>query len=202
MKPVVAVVNFFIFLLLAIMVHMSISDPIDKMILLWVEEKRTSFGNAIFKTMSTIGSIKVLLPLAVVSGLVALLYKKFLDALFIMLVFWGSRELNHLLKLVFHRERPFFHRLFGESGYSFPSGHAMNSTIFLGFLYYATTRSFRLSQFQKRCVQVVLYGMIGLIACSRVYAGVHYPTDIVAGICGGVVILSGIIYIHQRVLHQ
>ncbi|MBB4825947.1 undecaprenyl-diphosphatase [Sporosarcina luteola] len=202
MKPILFWTYGMIFLFMAVLVSSSVSDPVDAAIILWAERQRTNAADHFFRMMTTVGSIKVLLPVALGTAIMAMVCKKWMDGLFIMIVFWGSRAINHLLKLLFHRERPSYHRLFSESGFSFPSGHAMNSTIFLGFLCYLAIRTFQLRSALRAWMWFVFSIVISLIAGSRVYAGVHFPTDIVAGISGGAVILSIFICLHQRVSHQ
>ena len=84
-------------------------------------------------------------------------------------------------------------RLIDISGFSFPSGHAMGSTSFFGSAIYVINRH------DSGISKGVLIGLcalfILLISTSRVYLGVHYPTDIIAGIIGGVfcIVLSTLI---------
>ena len=84
-------------------------------------------------------------------------------------------------------------RLIDISGFSFPSGHAMGSTSFFGSAIYVINR--RDSGISKGVLIGLCALFILLISTSRVYLGVHYPTDIIAGIIGGVfcIVLSTLI---------
>ena len=98
--------------------------------------------------------------------------------------------MNPALKNIFDRERPTLLRLIDITGFSFPSGHAMGSTAYFGSGIYLLNR---LNQGNSKGILIGLCAaMILLISISRVYLGVHYPTDIIAGIIGGVfcIILS------------
>lgn len=86
--------------------------------------------------------------------------------------------LNVFLKLVFTRDRPFDLMIIDESGYSFPSGHAMMSLGFYGFVIYLIWY-FKLSN--RKIFSLVLGFLIFLIAISRIYLGVHYASDVIAG---------------------
>lgn len=104
--------------------------------------------------------------------------------------------LNEILKRVFLRPRPDIHRLITETGYSFPSGHSMNSMIFYGFLIYLIMRYVR-PRFRNPAI-VILSLIILLIGISRVYLGVHYASDVVAGFVMGLAWLAFFIKIAER----
>ena len=88
--------------------------------------------------------------------------------------------LNQILKLLFSRPRPFELMLIEETGYSFPSGHAMLSLAFYGFLIYIVWKV-NLSKMVKKILTAFLIILILLIGVSRIYLGVHYPSDILGG---------------------
>jgi undecaprenyl-diphosphatase len=86
---------------------------------------------------------------------------------------------NQVLKMIFRRPRPELHRLAEAAGYSFPSGHSMNSLIFYGFAAYLLIR------YGRHRSRYLFAGVIGilvlLIGVSRIYLGVHYASDVLAG---------------------
>ena len=93
----------------------------------------------------------------------------------------GAAVLNSTLKMLFGRERPepFFGIPRPES-YSFPSGHALFSFCFYGVV--AAVITARIKQTGKRiAVWVGASILVILIGLSRVYLGVHYPSDVLAG---------------------
>lgn len=107
------------------------------------------------------------------------------EALLFIIVLLMGLAINIGLKNIAKRPRPEIAPLVAETSYSYPSGHAMNSMVFysmVAFFVYHFTRSKKWS--------LVFYamscGLIGLIGFSRVYLGVHYPSDVVAGwVIGG-----------------
>lgn len=88
--------------------------------------------------------------------------------------------LNYSLKIIFMRQRPLDLMIIEESGYSFPSGHAMLSLGFYGFIIYII-RNLNINSSLKSLLTTLLCLLIILIGSSRIYLGVHYPSDIIAG---------------------
>jgi undecaprenyl-diphosphatase len=106
--------------------------------------------------------------------------------------------INFSLKQIIQRPRPEMSPLIMESSYSFPSGHAMNATVFylaLAFYFYHFTRKKKLSLW----VTVTAIGLIILIGFSRIYLGVHYPSDVAAGYAVGVWWLVTAILINKSI---
>src|SRR5215203_241285 len=105
----------------------------------------------------------------------------------------GSAVLDWLLKGLFERPRPYFaHPLIVETSYSFPSGHAMESFVVYGMLAYFTVLAFR--TWESRVA--VVFGaalLVVLIGFSRMYLGVHYFSDVLAGYAAGGVWLSALV---------
>ena len=97
------------------------------------------------------------------------------------------------LKHIFLRARPdtALH-LVTQGGYSFPSGHSVTSAIFYGLLIYLLNRHCKNEKLKK--ILGAVCGFLALaIGPSRIYVGVHWPTDVLAGWCiGGAVLLVSI----------
>lgn len=96
----------------------------------------------------------------------------------------GSTLLNNILKFAFQRTRPEAFRIVDAAGYSFPSGHAMVSLCLYGMLAFLIARNIR-SRHGQIAVAVAAVLLIGAIGISRIYLGVHYPSDVVAGYTAG-----------------
>jgi undecaprenyl-diphosphatase len=96
----------------------------------------------------------------------------------------GAALLNFLLKHLFERARPEEFKIISAAGYSFPSGHAMVSLCFYGMVAFLICR-----HIQRLGRQMVLYGLtaalVSAIGLSRVYLGVHYPSDVLGGYFAG-----------------
>lgn len=87
---------------------------------------------------------------------------------------------NEGLKYIFRRKRPDIHRLVPVHGYSFPSGHAMGSVMFYGTICYFICRKVS-NAVLKLCVYAISGFMVMITGLSRIYLGVHYPSDVLAG---------------------
>ena len=100
-------------------------------------------------------------------------------AIELLLSMGGGFLLNELLKALFHRPRPTTALIY-QYGLSFPSGHAMMSMAFYGCLAWLAVQHGRRWGWATALVAFAL-----LIGLTRVFLHVHYPTDVVAGFCGG-----------------
>lgn len=88
--------------------------------------------------------------------------------------------INQLLKHVIKRSRPIGYRLIEETGFSFPSGHSMVSLAFYGYFIYLIWKS-HISKKYKILFSFLLSILILAIGLSRIYLGVHYASDVFAG---------------------
>lgn len=93
---------------------------------------------------------------------------------------------NVVLKKVINRARPSLEHLVTVNTLSYPSGHAMSAMAFYGFLIYLCVR-YRMRQWVRIVFITVLALLILSIGMSRIYLGVHYPTDVAAGFIGGLI---------------
>lgn len=88
--------------------------------------------------------------------------------------------LNLLLKHIVQRPRPTEYRMISEIGYSFPSGHSMVSMAFYGFLIYLIFKQIENKKLRWALI-ITLSILIVIIGISRIYLGVHYTSDVLAG---------------------
>ncbi|NSL50649.1 phosphatase PAP2 family protein [Calidifontibacillus erzurumensis] len=149
---------------------------------------------------STIGSYKV--QYVIFFALAAFYFFVRKNKFYMLLLFvnlFGVRLLNRMLKVLFERPRPDIEKLVDVSGLSFPSGHAMNSLGFYGFIAYIIYQELRERTFFAWIVPVVFSVIIFIIGLSRIYLGVHYPSDVLAGfLAGGAWILVCLLLLYSR----
>ena len=108
---------------------------------------------------------------------------------FVVVAVPGGMAINVLAKLAFARQRPSFDDpLVMLSTYSFPSGHAVSSTLFYGAL--AAFLTPRVTMSVRPWLWIGALAIVALVALSRVYLGAHYLTDVVAGVAVGIAWLA------------
>lgn len=163
----------------------------DQTIISAVSTINSPLTTQIMKGITMLGSAAVMITIVVLAWLVCLRYKKYLwDTAAVTIVLTGAWLMNWLLKWVFHRSRPYGLRLVEAAGYSFPSGHAMISLTFYGMVAYLLWNNLK-SQRAKYLSVGFISLMVLAIGLSRIYLGVHYPSDVVAGFAAGGVVLIG-----------
>ena len=91
-------------------------------------------------------------------------------------------------KNIYQRPRPEILHLVDEKGFSFPSGHSLAVTIMVGTLIVIFSQRIK-DKLWKRIVQILLGFYLLSVLVSRVYLGVHYPSDVLASLCVGLGVL-------------
>lgn len=151
----------------------------DTSFLLWLHQFANPSLDAVMLTITKLGNPSIVV---IVAGLtLGILWLRHYreEAKIFAIACLGAFILNTGLKLVFSKPRPeLWHRLIPETSYSFPSGHALGSMVLYGLIAYLLAIHY--PQFAKfiYTFSVVLITLIGI---SRLYLGVHWPTDIIAG---------------------
>lgn len=164
-----------------------IDQPISDLIRAHMTEGKTAFYIAI----TQLGSGTVIAGLVFLVVLFCLYRKYFSEALWVLInaaLIAGIG--NYLIKFVFERQRPSVTHLVTETHFSFPSGHAMGSMLFYGTLILILPAVIK-NQRWRIGVQIALGLLILLIGISRIYVGVHYPSDILGGYLLGAAWLVG-----------
>jgi undecaprenyl-diphosphatase len=130
--------------------------------------------------MTFLGSIAFLVTLFAILVIVWLANGMVRPAAWLAIAAGGSVILDVSLKLSFHRLRPVPYVGIAPPTYSFPSGHALSS-----FCFYGVLAGLVAQRVESRALRVVVWSaaaaLVGAIGLSRIYLGVHYPTDVIAG---------------------
>ena len=107
-------------------------------------------------------------------------------ALTVGLIGLTSTAVLFTLKAIFQRTRPLDPLIQDVAGFSFPSGHSFSSFTFYGLIAYLLWKT-DISKGWKIAASVLLFLLAFIIAFSRVYLRVHFPSDVVAGFCLSIV---------------
>ncbi len=168
----------------------------DSHFLAQVEEIRTPRLTRIVVFITDLGGDYVIGSGTAVTILVLAALRQWLWVRFFMWVMAGGTVLDLILNISIQRARPPGPGLIEAQGWSYPCGHAMASTLFYFALVYFMldkTRPLSLRLFNS----VLAFCLVLLIAFSRVYLGVHYPSDVLAGFIGGLIWLTLCVFVME-----
>ncbi|MEV2909296.1 phosphatase PAP2 family protein [Paenibacillus larvae] len=190
-----AVFLLFVFLLISKSLASPWIDRFDSVISAWVQSYRGDVFNRILIGITKLGNgITETIVFIIVAGYLWVMHRRRKEAALLFCNLAGSWLLNETLKVLFVRVRPdhsFF--LVDATGYSFPSGHAMVSSSFYGFMVYLLWKHQRRKWRAAWLIPWLGAFVIFLIGFSRIYVGVHYPSDVLAGFAAGGIWLIGCI---------
>lgn len=184
-KIAINIILIVIFLTIGLMVRNSGEGILFDVKLLEFFHKTTDPAILRFmKVVSYLGAEKFLVPAMLIIIVFNLVKKKMNEATFLIVNTLGSFGLNSLIKQIFQRTRPFDFSLVKQGGLSYPSGHSMVVMSMYLAIFYLLTRNQ-----EDKNKRILIGGLIGsyiaLMGVSRMYLGVHWPTDIIGGyICG------------------
>ena len=161
----------------------------DLAVLRWMEAHGTRWLDTAALEATQLGSNLVLFMTVLISATVFWITGHRFSAVALVLAVVGSMILNYALKLAFGRPRPDLLQTLEapvSSGLSFPSGHAMTTTVTYVTLAYLLGRL--LTRPHARAIAAGIAALVVLlVGVSRVYIGVHFPSDVLAGFAAGFV---------------
>jgi undecaprenyl-diphosphatase len=151
---------------------------------------RSPGATTFFLVFTTLGTGVGLGIMVVLIAVALAVFRRFRWAAFLVVTALGAGLLNHGLKALFARARPdMAAALWRSTSYAFPSGHAMGSLVVFGALVYLVMRAVPSWRVRSAAVALALC-FVGTISLSRLYLGVHWFSDIVAGVSAGLVWLA------------
>jgi len=174
--------------------------PGDLAVSTWMQSNGAGWLDSVMEAVSAAGTSYGALGALVLAVLGTFLLRGVRPAVFLLAVAILGVLLRTGLKLVIARPRPpdELVRIMGENdGYSFPSGHVMFYVVLLGALYFLLT-SPRLSSRTIRLVQAVIAVALVITGISRIYLGVHWLSDVVAGYVFGAVLVVVAAWVWRR----
>ncbi|MBD6615267.1 phosphatase PAP2 family protein [Komarekiella sp. 'clone 1'] len=151
----------------------------DTSFLLWLHQFANPSLDNLMLFITNLGNPKTVVVVAAMT-LGILWWRRYrIETYIFVLTCIGGLTLNTGLKLFFSKPRPqLWTLLISEKSFSFPSGHALGSMVMYGFIAYILATYY--PQF-SRLIYVLAVILIVAIGISRLYLGVHWPTDVIAG---------------------
>ena len=163
----------------------------DLDVLKFMHDRRGPVLDVLMVSLSVVGGAAGL-TVIVASVVVALVRRgRRADAIFLVIAVGGAAAIEFVAKLTFARPRPdLWTHLYPAAGYSFPSGHAMSATA-LAVAIAALIRDPRRRRWAMGGGALFALG----VGVSRVYLGVHYPSDVLAGWCAWLAWVTGLLLV-------
>lgn len=157
----------------------------DGEILQFFASHRTPLLTRVMTDLTSLGSFSVMTALAVLMFALLFSMRDRLGAAHLAIVLFGAATIPAILKYFFARPRPsIVEHVVAVSDSSFPSGHSFGSAcVYLTLAFFASRH--RAGSGFEAAFLFLFTLLIALVGISRMYLGVHYPTDVFAGFCGG-----------------
>ena len=150
-------------------------------------------------TLTKLGSTLYLIIVGCFAGLAFLVLRWFRPFVLFVIVMAGQAALHHGFKWLFARPRPPALINYPAENFSFPSGHAIGALCLYGSIAWLIATRVENSAL-KFGIAVFTAILIILIGMSRVYIGIHYPTDVLAGLIGAAIWTAAVMSIDRRPL--
>jgi undecaprenyl-diphosphatase len=184
-------ISFFLFNLLGYCaVNSKTVNIIDKKILIYINYYASQHSTTIPLFITNFGDIFYLFLLYLIAIAVLSFYKHYKDALLLTFIIGSAAISINLIKNIYYRLRPTLeYKIDYVSGLSYPSGHSFISMCFYGTLIYFIFKYIK-NKKKKYLLSALLCSFIIIIGLSRIYLGVHYPSDILGGFSLGLFWIS------------
>jgi undecaprenyl-diphosphatase len=182
---IVAAIGTAIFVSLASHVRSGSTQDFDDTVIRWMATHRSRGLDAAMVEVTTLGTEIVVIMIVAVAALFLVLTQHKYSAILLLASTIGGIVLDGILKLEFNRPRPaIFIPAVHTVTSSFPSGHAMSAAVVYSTVAYLAARLHK-RRWARWLVMTAALIMIAAISISRLYLGVHYPSDVVAGVAIG-----------------
>ena len=192
-RAILAIAGFAVFVFISCLVVTQNTQAFDSAICSYVYGHRSAGLTVFFKAVTNRGNWQTIASLCIILSLVPRTRRSAgipVSAAAIL-----ASLIQRALKVSFHRARPDLAlHLISQGGYSFPSGHSFTVLIFYGMIIYLCRTNLK-NRAAANTITALLAVLIFLIGISRVYLGVHFPTDVLGGwslaLCVLMILISG-----------
>ena len=181
----IAVLGTYVFAELAKLVRRGYTQPFDDAVLRWMNLHQVPWLQRLMVEVTMLGTWIVVLSIVSIAAMFLWLTRHKYSAGLLLVATAGGIGLNNVLKIGFARPRPhIFEWGTTASSWSFPSGHAMSATVVYVTVAYLAAR-LQKRRLARLATLAVAGFLVAIICFSRLYLGVHYPSDVVAGVLIG-----------------
>lgn len=190
------IISISVFLFMAVCLKLGYLDSFDDALRYGIYQTRTRYLTYLWRFITYCGERYTVIAIVLILLFNKNLRSRYGNKFAVSAIL--STAIYLVMKQVFQRARPDIAlRLIEQGGYSFPSGHAMNCLASYGILIYLILKNFE-NRKTAKLLSVLLCLLIILIGLSRVYLGVHYPSDIIAGWSLGIAVLVGLMFTFEK----
>ena len=195
-RMIICAIYLVLFIILSILVFTKVTAPLDAAVESFILGIRNDKLTTTMRIFTNISSSYALIVITLLIALIALIKNKkipYNTTINLITVFL----LSQIAKNIFRRPRPTEEFLTHASGFSYPSGHTMVSFAFFAFITYSLCEKTN-NKLYKTILKIGTPILIIIIGFSRIYLGVHYTTDIIAGYLLGMAYLMIFLDIREK----
>lgn len=190
-----------------VLFHFTLLQTLDNGIFNWF---KSNFGNPqlnfqggllndYLTVVAKYGDVATWLLAAIIIGIILLIKKSYLLGIWVILTVGSGGIVGIVMKKILHRDRPYDH-LIQDSGYSFPSGHALASTMVIVILLFLILPQVT-QRILKMMIQILIVVIWLSILVSRLYFHAHYFTDVLGGVILGILWIVVGIHIYRLIIN-
>ncbi|MCS5348673.1 phosphatase PAP2 family protein [Staphylococcus aureus] len=190
-----------------VLFHFTLLQTLDNGIFNWF---KSNFGNPqlnfqggllndYLTVVAKYGDVATWLLAAIIIGIILLIKKSYLLGIWVILTVGSGGIVGIVMKKILHRDRPYDH-LIQDSGYSFPSGHALASTMVIVILLFLILPQVT-QRILKMMIQILIVVIWLSILVSRLYFHAHYFTDVLGGVILGILWIVLGIHIYRLIIN-
>jgi membrane-associated phospholipid phosphatase len=196
LTTVFIIISFFTYVFLSLikdLIGQTTLLQLDYNLLNKIQTIRTPFLNKFMLYVTHLGDWQAILAVSIIAVFTLLLLKKWKYILALSISTIGGEIFVYTMKNVIKRQGPpMRYTVFMEHDFSFPSGHSFIAVAFYGLLFYFIFK-YLINKYLKVLIITIGFVLIVLIGFSRIYLGVHWPSDVLASFESGIILITLII---------
>jgi undecaprenyl-diphosphatase len=194
-RAILSIAGFAVFVFISCFVVTESTQPFDSAICSYLYGHRSAGLTVFFKAVTYMGNWQTITSLCIIAVLIP--RTRVTAGIPLSIAAILATLIQDALKVSFHRARPELAlHLISQGGYSFPSGHSFTGLIFYGMLIWLC-RSNMKNRIAADLITFLLICLIALLGFSRIYLGVHFPTDVLGGWALGLCVLMILISLKE-----